>query len=301
MRVLITGGSGFIGAWIIRRFVARNWEVRVLDVKDDRRVLREIVGPAADSLDWRNGDVADGATVAEAATGCDLIVHLAAVLTPACQADPVRGAQINLIGTLNAFLAAKRHKLKGVLYMSSAGVFGPDDGTTPFPMNHYGAFKLAGEASARAFWEEDRVPSIGFRPLVVYGPGREVGMTAGPALACRAAARGEPYVIPFTGPTDFLYVDDIAAAFEAAALATLTGARVFNVLGEVATVDTLIGEIRRIVPDAKLRAEGPALPVAAHIAAGDLHTVLPGLKRTSLAAGVAATIAHYRKERHGRA
>src|SRR5258706_2109204 len=208
MRVLVTGGSGFIGAWMLRRFVARNWDVRVFDIKDDRRLTREIVGPAADSLAWTVGDVSDGAAVTEAAAGCDVIAHLAAVLTPACQADPVRGAQVGLIGTLNAFLAARRHKMKGVVYMSSASVFGPDDGTQPLPLTHYGAFKLAGEGSARAFWEDDKLPSIGFRPLVVYGPGREIGLSAGPSLACRAAARGEPYVVPFTGSTDFLFVDD---------------------------------------------------------------------------------------------
>ena len=295
MRILITGGSGFIGAAILRRLVARNWEPRILDVKDDRRMVRAALGPAADGLDWRIGDVADGDALVAAAAGCDLIVHLAAVLTPACQADPVRGAQINLIGQLNAFLAAKRHGLKGVLYMSSAGVFGPDDGTTPFPLTHYGAFKLAGEGSARAFWEDDKLPSIGFRPLVVYGPGRELGLTAGPALACKAAARGEPYVIPFTGSTDFLYVDDIAAAFEAAVQAPMTGARVFNVLGEVATVDGLIAEIRRHAPDAQLSAKGPVLPITAHLARDDLATALPGLPHTSLAAGVKATIDHYRK------
>jgi nucleoside-diphosphate-sugar epimerase len=243
------------------------------------------------------GDVSAGEAVIDAAAGCDVIVHLAAVLTPACQADPVRGAQINLIGTLNVFLAARRHKLRGVLYMSSAGVFGPDDGDTPFPLTHYGAFKLAGEGSARAFWEDDGLPSIGFRPLVVYGPGREVGMTAGPSLACRAAARGEAYVIPFTGETDFLHVDDIAAAFEAAALTKLSGARVLNVRGEVASVDRLIAQIHGVVPGAALSAAGPRLPVAAHIAAGELDAMLPGLPRTSLAAGVAATIAHYRQAR----
>ena len=295
MRVLVTGGSGFIGGWMIRRFVARNWDVRVFDIKDDRRITREIVGPAADSLDWRVGDIADGAAVTRAAAGCDVIVHLAAVLTPACQADPVRGAQIDLVGQLNAFLAARQHTMKGVVYMSSAGVFGPDDGKQPFPLTHYGAFKLAGEGSARAFWEDDKLPSIGFRPLVVYGPGRELGLTAGPALACKAAARGEPYVIPFTGSTDFLYVDDIAAAFEAAVQAQMTGARVFNVLGEVATVDGLIAEIRRHAPDAQLSAKGPVLPITAHLARDDLATALPGLPRTSLAAGVKATIDHYRK------
>jgi len=296
MRILITGGSGFIGASIIRRFLARNWEPRILDVRDDRRVVRDLIGPAADTLDWRIGDVADGGSLLETAAGCDLIVHLAAVLTPACQADPVRGAEINLIGMLNAFLAARRHQLKGVLYMSSAGVFGPDDGNTPFPLTHYGAFKLAGEGSARAFWEDDRLPSIGFRPLIVYGPGRESGLTAGPSLACRAAARGESYVIPFTGTTDFVYVDDVAAAFEAAALAPLEGARVFNLLGEIATVEGLIGEIRRHVPDARLEASGPILPITPYIAAGDLADVLPRVPRTSLADGIGATIAHYRRQ-----
>src|SRR5258706_3102744 len=100
--------------------------------------------------------------------------------------------------------------------MTCACEFDPIDGRTPFPLTHYGDFKLAGEGCARAFWEDDRMPSIGFRPLVVYGPGREVGLTAGPSLACRAAARGEPYVIPFTGETDLLYVDDMAACFEIA-------------------------------------------------------------------------------------
>ena len=115
--------------------------------------------------------------------------------------------------------------------MSSAGVFGPTDGDVPFPTTLYGAFKLAGEGCARAFWEDHRIPSVGFRPLVVYGPGRELGLTAGPTLACRAAARGEAYVIPFSGATDFIYVDDVAAAFVAPVQRALSGAAVHNLLG----------------------------------------------------------------------
>jgi nucleoside-diphosphate-sugar epimerase len=238
--------------------------------------------------------VSDHATVAAAAEGCDVVVHLAAILTPACQQDPIRGAEINLIGTLNVFEAAKRHGMRAVIYMSSAGVFGPDDGRTPRPTTHYGAFKLAGEGCARAYWESDGLPSVGFRPLVVYGPGRETGLTAGPSLACRAAARGEPYVIPFTGATDLLFVDDIAAAFEKAVLAPPAGAHAFSLPGEQSTVDQVIAEIRRQVPDADLAASGDRVPVAAEIAPNGIDAVLPGLPHTRLREGIAATIAYYR-------
>ena len=293
-RVLVSGGSGFIGAWIIRRLLARGITVRVLDARDDRRLVREIAGPAGDAVEWRIGDVSNTDTVMSAAEGCDIVAHLAAILTPACRDNPIRGAEINLIGTLNMFLAAKRYGMGRVVYMSSAGVFGPDNGHTPFPTTHYGAFKLACEGSARAFWEDDAIASVGFRPLVVYGPGRESGLTAGPTLACRAAARGESYAIPFSGMTDLIFVDDVAAAFEAALLSPFKGAHAFTMRGEMIDTAAVAEAIRAQVPGADIRAEGPLLPIAAELAAGEIAKVLPGLPRTSVAAGIAATIAHYR-------
>jgi nucleoside-diphosphate-sugar epimerase len=83
MRVLVTGGGGFIAAWIMKRLFARGAELRVFDVKDDRRIAREVLGAAADSLEWQTGDIASGRDVARAAEGADLLIHLAAVLTPA--------------------------------------------------------------------------------------------------------------------------------------------------------------------------------------------------------------------------
>jgi nucleoside-diphosphate-sugar epimerase len=294
-RVLVTGGSGFIGAWIIRRLLARGAEIRVFDLKGDRSLVRSIVGAAADRLDWRTGDVSRRDEVLSAAAGCDRLIHLAAVLTPACKDDPVRGAEINLIGTLNLFEAARAHAIPTVLYMSSAGVFGPDDGETPFPTTQYGAFKLAAEGSARAYRADHGIASAGFRPLVVYGPGREVGGTAGPTLACRAAAEGRPYVIPFSGATDFVYVDDVAAAFEAAAARPPEGAEVFNVVGVLGSAEAFAAEIRRAVPGAEISVSGPTLPVAARIAPGRLREVYPEVPLTPLPRGIAETIAHYRR------
>ncbi len=295
MRVLITGGGGFIGAWIIRRLLASGDEVRVFDTKSDRNIVREIIGTAADTLDWRVGDVSDRLALQGAAEGCDTIFHMAAILTPACAVDPIRGAEIVLIGTLNAFEAARKHGMRQITYMSSAGVFGPDDGVHPRPTTHYGAFKLACEGSARAYWLDHGIASVGFRPLVVYGPGRETGLTAGPTLACRAAAENRDYTIPFTGASDFLFVDDIAAAFVIAAASELNGAGAYNLVGAKATAEDFAAEIMRRAPSNHIRAEGPALPVSGDIEPGTVRDVFPTIPLTTLGDGISATIDHYRK------
>lgn len=295
MRVLVTGGKGFIGAWIIRRLTERGDMVRVFDLDDNRRLVAEIAGvTAARACDWIVGDIVSGRAVQEAAGGCDAIVHLAGILTPACAADPVRGAEINLIGTLNVFEAARAHGIRRIAYTSSAGVFGPDDGLTPRPTTHYGAFKLASEGSARAYLADHGIASVGFRPFIVYGPGRETGLTAGPSLACRAAARGERYVIPYTGSAGLVYVEDVADAYVRALDRTPEGAHVFNLVGTVASNDDVVRSIRHVVPDAAISVAGPALPVVADIAEGNVRSVLKGLPATSLDDGIARTIAFYR-------
>ena len=148
--ILITGGGGFLGAWIIKRLLARDIAVRVFDHKTRSNILYDIAGETSDKIDWIDGDISDRDAVASAARGCRSIIHLAAMLTPACADDPVRGAQVNLIGTLHVFEAARINNMRQIAYASSAGVFGPDDGKIPFPETHYGAFKLACEGVARA-------------------------------------------------------------------------------------------------------------------------------------------------------
>jgi len=294
MRVLLTGGSGFIGSWIIRRLVARGISVRVFDRVGDHRFLDQLLGGQSSLVEWCIGDIEDAAALGAAAADCDHILHLAALLANICRDDPVRGARINLIGTLNVFEAARQRGIQGITYMSTAGVFGPESATIPQPSTHYGAFKLACEGSARAYWQDHGISSTGFRPTSVYGPGREVGLSAGPTLACRAAVRGEAYDIPFTGTVDLLYVDDVAAAFEAALLAGASGARCYNLLGRVTSIDELLTAIRAHVPDARIGARGPELPIHPRIVPDRHSEDFPSLTRTALARGIASTIDFYR-------
>ena len=294
MKALITGGGGFIGAWIVARLIEAGVTPRVFDLADDRRVLREIAGGTiAARTEWKTGDVGDTDAVVRAAAGCDAIIHLAALLTPACRADPVLGARVNLIGTVNAFLAARAHGIRRVLYMSSVGVFGAGGGDAPAPTTLYGAYKLGAEHAARAFYEDDGVSSIGFRPYIVYGPGREVGMSAGPSLACRAAAAGQAYTIPFTGSADMIHVADVAEAFHLALSADVTGAHVVNLWGERAAVAGIIAAIRAVCPGARIAADGPPMPIVPPPADDAARRLLPGWRPRPLARGIAETIDHY--------
>lgn len=295
MKVLVTGGAGFLGAWVIHRFVEGGAEVRVLDLKEDRTIARKIMGAKADALDWRVADIRDGDAVTAAAEGCDFIAHLAALLTPDCAANPILGAQVLLIGTLNVFEAAKAHGMKSVAYASSGGIFGGTDGVHPYPVTQYSAFKLACEGSARAYWHDAGISSVGFRPAIVYGPFRETGLTAGPSLACRAAARGEAYHMAYSGAADMIFVDDVAAAFHAAATHRFEGAHALTLNGEVAEVADIAATIHDLAPATTVTWDGPPIPMHPHLAPSPVEELLGPLPRTSLRDGLAKTIEYYRR------
>jgi len=306
MQVLVTGGQGFLGAWIIRRLYAAGHIPVVFDASPRTELVQRIAGQVPR---WILGDIADAQAVADAAAGCTAIIHLAGILTPDCARDPIRGAMINLIGTLAVFEAARRHGIRHLVYTSSAGVYGPEPDADPWPITHYGTFKLACEGSARAYWHDHGIASIGLRPQIVYGPGRETGLTAGPSLACQAAAQGEAYTIGYTGPSGLVFVDDVAAAYVAAMLhapdgapdgapngapdGAPDGAHVFNLPGEVATTAEVVAAIHRLIPGARIDTAGPPLDLPPQMPMDNLAEILPGLPRTSLADGLARTIAFY--------
>jgi nucleoside-diphosphate-sugar epimerase len=295
MRVLVTGGLGFIGAWTTRVLLEGGHAVRVFDLGSDRALFDELVGPHAPEVELRGGDITDAAAVAGAVAGCDAVVHLAAVLVPTARQNPLLGARVNVLGTLHVFEAAKQHGVRGIAYASSAAVFGPHDGIHPEPLTQYGAFKLCNEGNARAYWEDAGIRSIGLRPSTVYGPGRSLGVTADPTLAMRAAAEGKPYTIRFTGATGMDFARDVGTIFARAATETPDGAQAFSLQGVLADMDEVIAAIESVVPGADVRADGNALMFAAKVDEAPLRAALPGLARTSLLDGTRETIAFYRR------
>jgi nucleoside-diphosphate-sugar epimerase len=189
------------------------------------------------------------------------IIHLAAWQVPLCRQDPPKGALINVVGTANVFDAARASgRVERIVYASSAAVFGPPalypagpigDDAPPHPATHYGVYKVANEETARVYWQEHRIPSIGFRPLSVYGPGRDFGLTADPTLAMKAAVLGRAFKIRWGGRTDLVFTEDVARAFIAAARSRLDTAHVYNLHGESAAIADVVRLIGQAWPPAK--------------------------------------------------
>lgn len=291
--VLVTGGTGFLGRFVVAALLRDGHAVTVFDVKPNRAALDDIEPGLSDRVTLVEGDITDG-TVRDAAGDCSAIIHLAGVMTVECARDPVRGAQINLIGSLHVFEAARTHGIDRVAYVSTAGVFGPDDRVHPQPMTHYGAQKLAIEGSARAFLLDHGIPSIGFRPYIVYGPGQSSGIAAGPSIACGAAFRREPATIRFSGRAGFVHVADVAELMVRAVQTPVQGAQAYTLCGETAEMDDFVQALKAEIPGADIAVEGPPLRIPGDLASSPLPAHLAAIPVTGIRDGIASTLRFYR-------
>ena len=155
---------------------------------------------------------------------------------PFCNAYPALGGLANVGGTLNVFEAARdAGRPVGIVYASSSTVYratASDDGRSltendaANPDTLYGAFKRSNEITAHACYRSYGVSSIGLRPGVIYGVGRDSGISAGPSIAMKAIAFDRPYVVRFSGPVDLHFVEDVADAFVRSLLLPQEGAHI---------------------------------------------------------------------------
>jgi nucleoside-diphosphate-sugar epimerase len=299
-RFLVTGAYGCIGAWVVRQLVDEGVDVVAADAStDDRRVMALLDEDERSRVRFVQADISRPEEVdALFDRRPTHVIHLAALQVPFCRADPVRGAQVNVVGTVAIFTAAMQAGLKTpIVYASSAAAFAAADaGLEPsgHPATHYGVYKLANEETARVFAAENSVSSIGLRPYVVYGPGRDQGLTSAPTLAMRAAAQGEPYTIGYSGVSQLQYGADAAAAFVAAARTSYDDAAVVNLPGVKASIDEIVEEIVRVVPDARIDVDGEPLPFPPELDTSAFGAIVGDVRVTPLADGIAATIAHFR-------
>jgi UDP-glucuronate 4-epimerase len=306
---LVTGAGGCIGAWVLRNLVRAGVPVTALD-RDERhhRLPLLLNRDEINRIHFIQGDISDY-QVAEKAieqSGANRIIHLAALQLPFCKADPVAGALVNVVGTVNIFEAAKRLGLKKVVYASSTAVYGPSEeypqeplaNDAPLkPRSHYGFYKQANEGNARVYFQDEGLSSIGLRPYVVYGAGRDQGMTSTPTKAMLAAAAGQPYHISYGGRYCFQYGDDTARAFIQSARAEFTGAGVFNIGGGSVSTAEVIRAIEQAEPSArgKITYEEVPLPFPEEVDNQALVDAIGPLTFTPLAEGTAETIEIFRR------
>jgi UDP-glucuronate 4-epimerase len=311
-RFLVTGAGGCIGSWVIAQLAREGVSVVGLDLATDARRLREIAGnELADSITIEQADITSKDEFAGVVDAHEItnIVHLAALQIPFCRADPTLGARVNVVGTVNAFevIRERLSRIGGLVYASSVALFGSQDtelaltdesGVGATPGTLYGVYKQANEGTARVYWEETAIPSIGLRPSTVYGGGRDQGVTSAPTLAIAAAVRGERYAIPFGGESLYNYAPDVAAALVQSSRALKEGASVFNVPGTSVDMVDVVGAIERAVPDAAGMIEfAPEvlLPVPAAYEVGGLAERVGQIHVTPFDEAVRETVEHFRR------
>ncbi len=296
----ITGAQGCIGSWIVKALTERGDKAVVFDRSDDSRRLSAIMSD--DDLArvrFIIGDTTDHIAVLSALndSGAARVIHLAGLQVPTCKADPVAGALVNVAGTLNVFEAARKIGIDGIVYASSAAVYGMNDDdvaldetTVCEPTTHYGVFKRANEGNARVYFLDHGINSVGLRPLTVYGVNRDTGLTSDPTKAMKSAVLGRPFHIRFGGATDFQYVADTAATFIACADNTPEGAHVFNLHGETVTVERIANFINTSLNADVITFGGPPIPIAAAMDDSAIRRLMNSLPSTPLETGMRETI-----------
>ena len=291
--ILIFGGSGFLGSWITKSLLKKNLKITIFDLRIKTELLKNLIGDEFNNIDFIEGDITDFEVVLKATKDMDYILNLAGLMTPDCSSNPSLGAEVNVKGSINVFEAIKKNNIKFLIYTSSGGVYGNEDKYNPFPETHYGAFKLAVEGIARAYFNESLISSVGLRPFVIYGPGREIGGTAGVTLACKAAKQNLKYTVGFSGKAGFVYVEDVTNLVERLIDKSPVGALTINVNGITASVEDFLSIIKKNIPDAKVTLNGKPISVVEEILGGEPSKIFKDFKYTSLEYGINKTINFY--------
>ena len=294
--VLVTGAGGCIGSWALALLTRASIPVAAFDLTDDKRRPGLLMADAElGKIKWLTGDIADLDSVLNAArsSGARAIIHLAALQVPFCKADPVAGARVNVVGTINVFEAARKLGIKRIAYASSIAAHGAMEGHGTLP-TLYGAYKHCNEQTSKVYSQDWGVHSVGLRPGVVYGIGRDQGMTSKTTVAILAAAAAKPYTVPFRGPISWLHAGEVASAFVRAVAQERTGAPVFDINGVPSTVEQSLELLKKIAPAMQVGWSGDALPFPMDLSDEPVRSFLGNYGSVPIEAGIEGTYKAFR-------
>lgn len=265
MAVLVTGGLGFVGSYVVRDLLARGEKVVTLDWNVHGNTAREVLGEnLLRQITVVSGDVADPHLVNRTVKdhGIERIVHLAAILSSDSVADPAQALRVNCQGLMNVLEAARLFSVARVVWASSNSVFGSPEHHPPgpvandaphYPENIYAASKSFGENIARHYHTAFGLDVIGLRFNLIYGNGVKRGGGGGRfnAALFEKPARNEPAEVDYGDDTCcWQHVEDAAGTALAALDAPRTVTRVFNTCGSECSVRGVAELVRQILPQA---------------------------------------------------
>jgi UDP-glucose 4-epimerase len=310
MRVLVTGGGGFIGSHLAARLVADGHDVRVLDnFATGRRSNIDAIGGDVELIE---GDIQSYERAHNAVRGCEIVFHQAALPSvPRSIQDPLTSNATNVIGTLNILLAARDEGVRRVICASSSSVYGANptlpkqEDMATMPISPYATAKLAGEGYCRSFGVGYGLQTVALRYFNVFGARQDPTSQYAAVIPnfITALLDGTPLTIFGDGEQsrDFTYVDNVVQANLLAVDAPDVSGRVFNIAyGQKVTLNELVTELQELIGTEAEINYRPRRP-------GDVPHSLASLERArtelgyepriDLREGLTRTIEHYREQR----
>jgi NAD dependent epimerase/dehydratase len=253
MRALVTGAGGFIGSHVTELLVRRGWDVRALvrySSHDQLGALAHAAPELIEKVEVVAGDLRDDGSVRAAVDGCDVVLHLGAVISiPYSYRAPREVVETNIIGTLNVLCAVRDFSVRRLVHTSTSEVYGSarteriDEAHVLQGQSPYSASKIGADKLAEAFHRSFDTPVVTLRPFNTYGP-RQSPRAVIPTILSAALA-DRPVRLGSLHPTrDFTFVTDTADAFVRAATADgVDGDTIHLGVG----TEVSIGEIVRLV------------------------------------------------------
>ena len=264
MTYLVTGGTGFIGSYVVRILIQDGEQVVAYDVAPDKSLLKHLMGKEkSDRVIVIPGDITDLAHLIRSCQehNVETVIHTAAVLVAE---NPWWVTQVNCVGTLNVLEAARILGIKRVAMTSSVSVFGPPDrykeeyisnDAPHFPRNIYGASKSFNEACAMQYFTDYGLETITIRLAHVYGFGRTntgLGRVIDEELFTKPAL-GKPGSVPYGDDThNFIYIEDAARVMVMASRVGKTRTRAFTAGGGIHSTAEIAAHIKSLIPNAEI-------------------------------------------------
>lgn len=259
MKIVLTGGTGFIGSYVLRELFNRGNEVAAIDLNPPSRVSENL----ARGLIWIRGDVRDLnflKSVIESQHP-DVIINLAGLLQYGCMENPRLAVEVNVMGLANVLETARIFKVKRVVTASSSAAYGvflkeaKENDPIPSDVTLYGATKFFGEILCRQYIENYGIEAVNLRYFGVYGPGQVKSPGIAKVLKdIEKTADGTDVTLPTIKETDHIhlvFVKDVALATTLAATTPSPVSLVYNIAGgpeSYLTFADIMSLIKKLAP-----------------------------------------------------